>query len=157
MGTPYTTASELARYIINHFQEAGDPITNLKLQKLLYYVQGWTLALQGRPAFTERLEAWVHGPVQPAVYGIYKSNRWNPIYQEVSSPDLDEEFADLVTEVLKVYGPDSAYELELRTHSEPPWIIARKGLAADEPSTSTITTESIKTYFEQLKSDAENS
>lgn len=156
MATPYTTASELACFVINHFQEAGDPISNLKLQKLLYYIQGWTMALQGRPAFSERLEAWVHGPVQPAVYGNYKSNRWNPIYQEVSTPVLEEEFEELVIEVLKVYGPDSAYELELRTHSEPPWIIARRGLAADEPSTSTITQESIKAYFEQLKSDAED-
>ena len=52
-------AHEVARYIIRFFQEAGDPVTNLKLQKLLYYVQGWHLALKGQPAFPERLEAWM--------------------------------------------------------------------------------------------------
>lgn len=154
MVTPYTTASELARYIIRHFQEAGDPITNLKLQKLLYYVQGWTLALLNRPAFADDMQSWVHGPVQPSVYGNYKAYRWNAIVGEVEDAQLDPQFEGLVLEVLRIYGVDSAYELELRTHSEAPWIIARGGLAADQSSTASITKESIQAYFNQLKSDA---
>lgn len=153
MVTPYTTASELAKYIISYFQQAGDPITNLKLQKLLYYVQGWSLALLGRPAFGDELQAWVHGPVQPAVYGVYKANRWNPIFQEVSSATLDAELEDLVEEVLKVYGTDSAYELELRTHSEAPWLLARAGLSPDVSSTAVISPKSIKAYFDQIRAD----
>lgn len=154
MVTPYITASELARYIIKHFQEAGDPITNLKLQKLLYYVQGWTLALLNRPAFADDMQAWIHGPVQPSVYGSYKGYRWNPIVEEVAEPQLDSQFEGLVLEVLRIYGVESAYELELRTHSEAPWIIARGGLAADQSSTASITKDSIQAYFNQLKSNA---
>ena len=70
------TAIDVARYIVTFFQEAGDPVSNLKLQKLLYYVQGWSLALDNKPAFQDRLEAWVHGPVQSSVYGTFKSYRW---------------------------------------------------------------------------------
>ena len=101
-------APDVARYIVRFFQEAGDPVTNLKLQKLLYYVQGWNLALRDEPAFPDRLEAWIHGPVQPGVYGSYKAYRWNPITGDVQEPpNFDTDFKDLVDEVLQAYGTDS--------------------------------------------------
>src|SRR5689334_14747494 len=51
---------------------AGDTISNLKLQKLCYYAQAWSLALDGKPLFGERIEAWAHGPAIPALYGRFK-------------------------------------------------------------------------------------
>ncbi len=144
------TASSIARYIVRFFQEAEDPVTNLKLQKLLYYVQGWNLAVRGEPAFGERLEAWIHGPVQPGVYGEYKYCRWNPIVDEVADPKLDSELKEMVDEVLAAYGGESAYQLELRTHGEAPWREARKGLADDEESTARISHDSMKEYFKSL-------
>lgn len=144
------TASDVAKYIVAFFQSAGDPVTNLKLQKLLYYVQGWHLAVHGRPVFQERLEAWIHGPVQPAVYGEYKHFRWNPITDEVVRPQMDSDTASVINEVLSVFGTDSGYELERRTHTEPPWIKARGGIPRDQESNAVITHESMRGYFRSL-------
>lgn len=143
-------ASQISNYIIQFFQEAGDPVTNLKLQKLLYYVQGWSLALRDEAAFNEQIEAWVHGPVQPSIYRQYQSYRWNPINEEVIKPSLDADLANLIDEVLGAYGMDSGYELELRTHQEPPWIDARKGVPADEPSNEIISHDAMSSYFKTL-------
>lgn len=145
------TARDVARYVVRYFQEAGDPVTNLKLQKLLYYVQGWHLALKGTPAFNDRLEAWIHGPVQPGVYGMYKALRWNPITVESDCPKLDDELKGHVDEVLKVYGVESGYQLERRTHTEPPWIQARGHLPPDQESTAVISPTSMKDYFSSLR------
>jgi|HubBroStandDraft_2_1064218.scaffolds.fasta_scaffold322050_2 uncharacterized phage-associated protein len=62
------TASNLARYILSYFHEKGSPINSLKLQKLIYYGQAWSLALYDKPIFTEPVEAWVHGPV---IYSVF--------------------------------------------------------------------------------------
>lgn len=143
-------AQEVARYIVGFFQEAGDPVTNLKLQKLLYYVQGWHLALRGKPAYPDRLEAWIHGPVQPGVYGVYKNNKWNPIATDVAAPAFEDDFKALIDEVLAVYGTDSGYELERRTHLEPPWIGARNGIPPDQDCSNVIPQESMAAYFKSL-------
>lgn len=148
------TASELARYIVKAFQEAGDPVTNLKLQKLLYYVQGWHLVIHDKPAFNERMEAWIHGPVQPGVYGEYKWYRWNPITDDVSVPALDKELVELTNEVLDAYGGDSGYELEIRTHHETPWLEARNGIPPDQESTAIISHESMKLFFSRLADES---
>jgi uncharacterized phage-associated protein len=144
------SANDLARYIVRFYQEAGDPVTNLKLQKLLYYVQGWHLALKGEPAFPERLEAWIHGPVQPSVYQQYKQYRWNPITHEVTDPNFDPEYASLIDEVVAQYGVETGLQLERRTHREPPWLAARGNLAQDQESTAIISQESMAEYFKSL-------
>ena len=63
-----SNAQDVANFFIGRFQEAQDPVTNLKLQKLLYYAQGWYLAFFDEPLFDERIEAWLHGPVVPPIY-----------------------------------------------------------------------------------------
>lgn len=145
-----TTANEVARYVIRFFQEAGDPVTNLKLQKLLYYIQGWHLVLKGERAFADRLEAWVHGPVQPGVYGNYKQYRWNPITGEVPPVQLDAALKDTADSVIESYGGESAYQLELRTHQEAPWLDARGDLPPDQESNAVISTNAMASFFKKL-------
>jgi uncharacterized phage-associated protein len=146
-----TNASTVAKYIVATFQGAGDPVDNLKLQKLLYYVQGWHLAVYGEPAFADDFEAWVHGPVLPGIYVQYKKYRWNPITEPVEKPNIDKELAGLIQEVLDVYGTESGWQLEQRTHTEAPWLKARKGLARDEESHAVISKPSMKAFFDGLK------
>lgn len=148
------TAKDVARYIIGFFQEAGDPITNLKLQKLLYYVQGWHLGLYGEPAFEDNIQAWVHGPVQPGVYHEYKRFRWNPITDEVDIPDLAKKLRRHIDRVLDVYGGDSAYDLERRTHREDPWRDARKGIPSDQDCNNVIKKKAMRDYFKRLSDEA---
>lgn len=149
------TADEVADYILRFAHAKGDLITNLKLQKLIYYAQAWYLALYDKPLFQEPLEAWVHGPVQPALYRRFKKYAWNPIEHDTQKPKLSERVEEHLSEIMAVFGDYSAYTLERMVHSEEPWIKARKGLALDEPSTTEIAIEDMKQYYRAL-SDAKN-
>jgi uncharacterized phage-associated protein len=154
-------ASEIAHYIVHAFQDAGDLITSLKLQKLLYYCQGWHLGINGVPLFEEDFEAWVHGPVIPEIYHGYSSNyRWNPILEPADKTAVDqvsdsESTKEHLQEVLEVFGGETGYQLELMTHRERPWIQARGGIAPDELSNEIIKKEWMKSYFAERASASE--
>lgn len=145
-----TTASEVAKYIISEFHDSEDLITNMKVQKLLYYIQGWHLGLYGSPVFADDFEAWVHGPVQYEVYNEYKEYRYNPITKVINKPILNELLISHINQVLECYGGETAYALELMTHKEWPWIEARDGLPSDAPSDNIISTETMEKYFSNL-------
>ena len=70
---------DIADYFVRLANETGDYISNLKLQKLVYYAQAWYLAISDEALFEEDFEAWVHGPVIPELYQEYKSFGWRPI------------------------------------------------------------------------------
>jgi uncharacterized phage-associated protein len=142
------TASNVAKYILANFQTKGTPINNLKLQKLLYYSQAWRLAIKEAPLFADRIEAWIHGPVVPPVFGEYKHFGWSPI-STVNGAELLL-FRDSVAhidEVLAAYGQLSAWDLERLSHSEDPWREARAGLAPDAPSKNVISNESMMKFY----------
>ena len=114
-------ANTLLRYAEN--TEGGDLMSNMKLQKMLYYQQGFHLAMFGTPLFDDDLEAWMYGPVVPAVYEAYKSHGREGI---PADPDKcfsfdDTKEAALFDEVYKVYGKFSAIGLMNMTHDENPW------------------------------------
>src|SRR5579864_2329863 len=69
---PYP-ALTIAKWFIAWAEAEGDELSNLKLQKLLYYAQGHHMAAHGRPLFTEPIQAWSHGPVVPEVYHQFKA------------------------------------------------------------------------------------
>jgi uncharacterized phage-associated protein len=145
-----TTANRVAERLINLSHEKQDPITNLKLQKLLYYAQAWHLALyDGEPLFEDAIEAWVHGPVVPSIFRQYKEFRWNPISKTEGSP-LSERIEQHLESVWKIYGKFDATMLERRTHSEEPWLEARGGLPLDVPSHNVITPSRMRTYYSSL-------
>lgn len=142
------TASEVAKYFIVSSQRKNKPISNLKLQKLLYYAQAWHLVLQDRPLFSDDIEAWVHGPVVPAVFREYKPFGWRPIQIDSTiAQKFDETTIDHLKEVVRVYGKFDAIDLERLTHQETPWKDARGNLAPDEPSNRVITREAMKKYY----------
>lgn len=140
-------ASTIASYIIAFSQEHGDPVSNLKLQKLLYYAQAWHLAINDRPLFDEQIEAWVHGPVVPSVYREYKQFSWQPIAAAVVEPKLEKDVVDHLDEVMEVYGSLTALKLEQLTHAEYPWQHARGNLPEDASSNAVITHDDMKAYY----------
>ncbi len=153
------TANDVADYILWFARQHGDYVSNLKVQKLLYYVQAWHLALYDEPLFDDHFEAWVHGPVQPSVYARFKQYGWRPILDEPcldgnSMPDLPEDVRAHVDEVMEEFLNYSAYMLERMTHNEVPWINARGGIPADEPSRNLIKNEDMRHYYKQF-ADAE--
>ncbi|MGE7136186.1 Panacea domain-containing protein [Luteibacter sp. NPDC031894] len=149
------TAMDVAKYVIRTFQAREDLITNLKLQKLLYYVQGWHLGLYGARAFDGQFKAWVHGPVNLDVYHAFKHNRWNPILDEMPDVKLSAELEKHVDDVLEVYGGDTAWSLEQRTHRERPWLEARGTLQPDEECQTVISDRTMQAFFEEQGRDAD--
>lgn len=116
------SAIEIAKAILKMSEpEIGDSISNLKLQKLLYYIQGFSLIIYGKPMFKEKLVAWEHGPVVEEVYHKFKECGAAAISIPTDSVELTKEEADLIVDVWKVYGQFSAWKLRDMTHNEAPW------------------------------------
>ena len=144
-----STATHVAEALINLSHEKRDPVSNLKLQKLLYYAQAWHLALYGKTLFNDPIEAWVHGPVIPCVFKQYREYRWAPIFP-VHTQSIPKTVAIHLSNVWQVYGKFAAGYLERLTHSERPWKDAREGLPIDAPSHNVISVSSIKAYYSSL-------
>ncbi len=102
----------------------GDGISNLKLQKLLYYAQGFYTAIFGKPLFASNISAWVHGPVVPELYHEYKQygNNRIPTPPDFDKSSLTQDEFELVEEVFEVFGQYSAWKLRNMAHEEAPWL-----------------------------------
>lgn len=100
--------------------QGADGISNLKLQKLLYYAQSAFLALKDKPLFSNDIIAWNHGPVVEEIYHKYKKYGSNDI-DEFSAVKIDAETEKVLTEVYNVFGEYSAWGLRNLTHTETPW------------------------------------
>jgi uncharacterized phage-associated protein len=145
------TADQIADTIIHLSRERGIEITNLKLQKLLYYAQAWHLAFTGEPLFREEIEAWVHGPVVPSMFQKFRGYRWNTIDAPVD-PVNDANVVGHINAVLDAYGKFSATRLEYLTHNERPWLEARRGAPNDEPLRNVISRETMQRYYSGIAS-----
>lgn len=141
------TAHHVADYLLAFAREHGDCLTNLKLQKLLYYSQAWYLALYGKPIFDDAFEAWVHGPVVRSVYRRFNRYRFNPITGSVDKPDLPRRVRSLIEEVFSKYGCFTGWDLERLTHEEVPWLAARDGLPPEAISSAEIDIGVMKSYY----------
>ena len=137
---------DIANYFIWLAKETGSFVSNLKLQKLVYYSQAWHLALQDAPLFDEDFQAWVHGPVIPELYQKYKVFGWQPITMDVS-PQLPASVIEFLHGVANEYFSCDAYELEQMTQIESPWNMARGGLANDVATTAKIEKMWMKEYY----------
>jgi uncharacterized phage-associated protein len=138
-------AQDIANYFLTLVdEEAGDSLSNLKLQKLVYYAQGCHLALFGKPLIEESIEAWEHGPVIPALYRRFRQHGAEPIPapKNIDRAKYTKRVRELLDEVFKVYGQFSASKLRNMTHAEPPW-----KEAYDVSPSTVISHESMKTYF----------
>ncbi|RFS20461.1 DUF4065 domain-containing protein [Chitinophaga silvatica] len=149
------TANKVADWFLAHLNtNAGDTISPLKLQKLVYYAQAWHLTKFNKPLFDEPIEAWVHGPVVPSLFYRFKDTCREGIINSLEVSDVtDFPFAtnQLLEEVYFVYGEHSAGYLEKLTHSEPPWIEARRGLQIYEKNDTKITHEAMIEYYSSLQ------
>ncbi len=134
----------VAKYIA---KVSAEPVSNLKLQKLLYYVQGWHLGFYGKAAFTADIQAWAHGPVVPNVFLALRHLRWNPVPIPAETITLEPHLENHIHSVLHAYGKFTAADLERLSHTEKPWLDARGSLPPDAPSQAIITHESMKDFF----------
>ena len=137
-------------------------MNQLKLQKLIYYVEAYHQAYFDQPIIVDEFEAWVHGPVSRKVWNEYRE--LSTLYANFSFTDesdaelvieeigkkLSHEQQDLIQDVLDEYGPLSSYKLECLTHEEIPWREARQGVAAGDPSTNVIRKMTMRTFYKQM-------
>ena len=121
--------------------DAGDAISNMKLQKLLYYAQGFALAILGKPLFEDDFEKWAYGPVLPVVYNKYKAfgSEAIPRPEGASLQDYTDDERKLLDEVYYTFGQYSAWALSEMSHATTPWRDAELG--------KIISKDSMKTYF----------
>lgn len=161
------STKSFAEYLILLFSDAGESITNKKLQKILYYIQAWHLVYFESQLFDETPEAWVHGPVYPTVYTIYKKHKALPIVidEETSKEKanvlldsfcLSEAQKQFLQSAIIFYSKRSALELEISTHRELPWRDAREGLEDYDLSKKPISIDTMKSYYLGVKTKHQN-
>lgn len=154
---------DLAEFVIRFCQSNQMSISNLKLQKILYYVQAWHLVYFNKhPLFDDVPEAWINGPVYREIYNTYKSNGSEEISDGIQSKEnaynnalsllnISKEQEEYLRASLLYFGSLSAQKLVLRTHYEKPWNQAREGLGELEYSDRVITHEMMCNYYSQVK------
>ena len=139
---------DVATYILERNEK---PMSALKLQKLVYYCQAWSLVWDEKPIFNEQVEAWSNGPV---VRDLYQEHRGK---YEVSLRDINGDSNVLTTDekdtvdvVMRDYGNKPAPWLVMLSHSELPWRQAREGLEPFEQSSRVIELDDIANYYSGL-------
>jgi uncharacterized phage-associated protein len=154
-GTKMATIHNVADFIILRLTEGRDSLDQLKLQKLLYYVQAWNLAIHDRRMFDGRFQAWIHGPVNRSIYDRFSPQK--RLYSRIGSSEISEGFrseADLsaedrlhIEEVLTEYAGLTGDQLETMTHQERPWILARQGFEPDQRCEVLIDEDEMRDYY----------
>lgn len=129
-------------------------LINLKLQKLLYYLQAWSLGINKVPFLKTSFEAWVHGPVSRELYDRFKST--HSLYSFITVSDVihtnpeamvDADDIEFINYILDNYAGYSGAELETMTHKENPWIEAREGYSPMQSCKKMISEEAMRNYY----------
>jgi len=151
----FSISEKLQRVIYYVFAQLRE-VTPLMLQKLLYFIQGIYCAFYGQPMFPEDCEAWVHGPVIPGVYNLFRDFKYNPIEDarfavlKGTEDGLTKEERRVIDLVVNTFGIYSGKTLERITHNETPWKEARRGYGDMVPSSETIPKGRLKAYYEAI-------
>ena len=137
---------DVAQYILN---EHGS-MTTMKLQKLVYYSQAWSLVRDEKPLFDDRIEAWASGPVVPNLYNVHKGKFEIESLERGQSDKLEDYERTTIDAVLNLYGGKPAQWLSDLTHMENPWKEARKGRKPGEKCRKEITHAAMVEYYSSL-------
>ncbi|MDD6435039.1 MAG: DUF4065 domain-containing protein [Clostridiales bacterium] len=138
--------------IANWFLTKG-PMTQKKMQKLCYYAQAWCYALKGFRLMDTDFQAWVHGPVSPALWERFKSFGYDPICIKGNIDfAISDEDLKLLEDVWDTYGDSTGNALEMLSHRELPWIEARRGYDPEERCTVVISPNTMASYYKSIYS-----
>lgn len=142
------TIFDVAKYITERTGE----VSAMKLQKLMYYAQAWSLVWEEEPLFANDFQAWANGPVLPTLYarhrGMFKVDA--SLFAEACSNNLTEAERGNIDKVLAFYGDKTAQWLSNLTHQENPWLDARGDLPAGASSEAVIPQAAIHEYYSSL-------
>ncbi len=139
---------DVANYIVNKLGS----VTTMKLQKLCYYCQAWSLAWDDEPLFDEEFQAWANGPVCYELFAAYKGlfrvDKDN--FKKLNVDIFSKEQIETMDAVIRDLGDKPPHWLSDLTHSEQPWLDARKGCEMGEPSNNVISKISMQDYYAGL-------
>jgi uncharacterized phage-associated protein len=127
----------------------------MKLQKLVYYCQAWSLVWDEKSLFNNKIEAWASGPVAPDLYKAHKGEYQISTLPVGDTNKLTPKEKDTINAVLGAYGNKTAQWLADLTHMEKPWNDARKGYAPGENCDNAITPASMIEYYSSLSPNCE--
>jgi uncharacterized phage-associated protein len=144
---------DVAQYILDKL----GPVTTWKLHKLCYYSQAWSLVWDDTPLFNDRIEAWVNGPVIPALYELHRGQYTISSIPTAQSDNLSTDQTETIDVVLECYGPQAATTLSELTHNETPWQNARKGLNPNDRGNVEITLDDMAEYYGRIYEQFEKS
>ena len=151
-GAEVATVFDVAKYILTK----SGRISCMKLQKLVYYSQAWSLVWDDAPLFPEPIEAWVNGPVVPELYYAHKGQfdvTSVQIHGNIES--LTDGQRETIDAIIDFYGKHSSQYLSDLSHNEQPWKVARQGLAPDARGETVITLDSMAEYYGSLTKNAD--
>lgn len=138
--------------VAKHILEKQGALSAMKLQKLCYYTQAWSLAWGEGPVFEQDFEAWANGPVCPSLYSAHRGQYVvdATMIGVGDSTRLSEENKQTIEKVIEFYGDKSAQWLSDLTHMERPWRDARKGIPDGERSNVIISKGEMMDYYGSL-------
>lgn len=143
------TVFDVAKYII----EKQGEMSAMKLQKLVYYSQAWSLVWDDEKLFDEKIEAWANGPVVRDLYEAHKG-QFKVCCSTLIDGDsgiLSPDQRETIDSVIHAYGDKSAQWLSDQTHAELPWKQARKGLSDGDRGHAEIALDSMAEYYGSLQ------
>ncbi len=142
---------DVAKYIL----EKQGLMTTMKLQKLVYYSQAWSLVWDEKPLFGEKIQAWASGPVVRELYEVHKGEFRISDLPKGNIDNLTQEEQETIDAVLQAYGDKPAQWLSDLTHMEKPWNEARDGFDPGDNCENEITQASLAEYYSSLSPDCE--
>lgn len=144
--------NDVARYILENVDSG---VSTMKLQKLVYYAQAWSLVWDERPLFNSRIEAWANGPICRDLYTLHRGEfTANADVLPGDSNRLIADEKDTIDAVLAAYGHLNGQQLSDLSHSERPWQEAREDVADGAPSTNEVSLEVMQDFYSAMQSAA---
>ncbi|MDE5630532.1 MAG: DUF4065 domain-containing protein [Bacilli bacterium] len=141
---------QVALYIISKYEDT----TNMALQKILYFVNGFSNKFLGSYLFNDLAQAWIHGPVYPDIYDSLSYFKYDTINSNKLLCGYDYELSDeekkYIDSVAPLFACYSGNCLRNMSHLTDPWIDARQGLKEDEPSERVLEKKDVEKYFEDV-------
>ena len=140
------SAHDVAKYIL----EKRGAMSAMKLEKLVYYSQAWSLVWDEAPLFGEEIEAWANGPVVRELYDKHRGQYSVSVWPTGDIASLSDNQKDTIDIVLDFYGGFNAQQLSDLTHRESPWREARRNVPEGEPCDNVISIASMAEYYSSL-------
>jgi uncharacterized phage-associated protein len=144
------SADDISQYFLFKAETSDreELLSNLKLQKLVYYAQGLYLAMFNKPLFDEKIEAWPYGPVIPELYNKFKKYGRKGISanKTFDSSKINRKDMEFLDNIYNMFGQFSGSRLIEISHSDACWENAWQ--AGSKEITHESMKECLKKYIE---------